>query len=124
MRELANLVERLSILYPNGTVDVHDLPEKYRSATVVAGAPARPSLAVVPATAVAEAADITTRLPNSGLDLKEHLTLIERDLIQQALEESDWVVGHAAKRLRMGRTTLVEKMRKFDLSREDQVSGL
>ncbi|MBX9604576.1 MAG: helix-turn-helix domain-containing protein, partial [Gammaproteobacteria bacterium] len=58
------------------------------------------------------------RLPRAGLDLKEHLTVIERDLILQALEETDWVVAHAAKKLCMGRTTLVEKMRKFDLARE------
>jgi sigma-54 dependent transcriptional regulator, flagellar regulatory protein len=71
------------------------------------------------------AADPTAlRLPRTGLDLKEHLTTIERELIQRALEESDWVVAHAAKRLHMGRTTLVEKMRKFELGRDDQVSGL
>jgi len=125
VRELANLVERLSILYPNGTVDVHDLPEKYRSAEVVSRVPARPAFAVVPEArpALAESA-APARLPRSGLDLKEHLTSIERDLIKQALDETDWVVAHAAKRLHMGRTTLVEKMRKFELLREDQVSGL
>ena len=118
VRELANLVERLSILYPNGVVDVHDLPEKYRSAQVVARAPSKPdaqpsSSGDVPAPPVTN-----PRLPRAGLDLKEHLTVIERDLIQQALDETDWVVAHAAKRLCMGRTTLVEKMRKFELARE------
>lgn len=119
MRELANLVERLSILYPNGVVDVHDLPEKYRSAQVVARAPTKPDNLphgggdVPPPAALAN-----PRLPRAGIDLKEHLTVIERDLILQALEETDWVVAHAAKKLCMGRTTLVEKMRKFDLVRE------
>ncbi len=124
VRELANLVERLSILYPNGVVDVHDLPEKYRSDEVVARAPSRPR-AAEPAAAPAPAeAEQVARLPRSGLDLKEHLSGIERDLIRQALDDTDWVVAHAAKRLQMGRTTLVEKMRKFELVREDQVSGL
>ena len=36
-------------------------------------------------------------------------------IIVQALDEAEGVVAHAAKRLGMGRTTLVEKMRKFDL---------
>jgi sigma-54 specific flagellar transcriptional regulator A len=123
VRELANLVERLSILYPNGVVDVHDLPEKYRSAEVVARVPMRSqpeSFGLLPGPELATAA----RLPHTGMDLKEHLTTIERDLIQQALDESEWVVAHAAKRLRMGRTTLVEKMRKFDLGREEQVPVL
>lgn len=122
VRELANLVERLSILYPNGTVDVHDLPEKYRSDEVVARAPSRSTLSVVPEPVAATEA--VAALPTSGIDLKEHLTSIERNLILQALEDSEWVVAHAAKRLHMGRTTLVEKMRKFDLNREEQVSGL
>ena len=124
VRELANLVERLSILYPNGAVDVHDLPEKYRSDDVVARAPAKSTLMAVPEVTAGGDDSAVARLPRSGLDLKEHLTSIERDLIQQALDDTDWVVAHAAKRLHMGRTTLFEKMRKFDLSREDQVSGL
>ena len=118
VRELANLVERLSILYPNGMVDVHDLPEKYRSAHVVARAPSKPEDASVAAEDTAPVAASNPRLPRAGLDLKEHLTVIERELITQALEDTDWVVAHAAKRLCMGRTTLVEKMRKFDLMRE------
>ena len=124
VRELANLVERLSILYPNGAIDVHDLPEKYRSADVVARAPVKSTLVAVPEVTAGGDDSAAARLPRSGLDLKEHLTSIERDLIQQALDDTEWVVAHAAKRLHMGRTTLVEKMRKFDLSREDQVSGL
>ena len=125
VRELANLVERLSILYPNGAVDVHDLPEKYRAADVVARVPVKLTMAAGESgpDAQSAAAPALVRLPRSGLDLKEHLTAIERDIIQQALDESDWVVAHAAKRLCMGRTTLVEKMRKFDLAREGQLTG-
>ncbi|MEX2482284.1 MAG: sigma-54 dependent transcriptional regulator [Gammaproteobacteria bacterium] len=117
VRELANLVERLSILYPNGIVEVHDLPEKYRSAEVIARLPAR-----APAEYAPRAAPPPTisHLRPGGLDLKEHLTKIERDLIRQALDICDWVVAHAAKELGMGRTTLVEKMRKLDLVRDDQ----
>jgi sigma-54 specific flagellar transcriptional regulator A len=60
-----------------------------------------------------------TRLPRTGLNLKEHLDSLEYSLIIQALDDSDWVVAHAAQRLRMGRTTLVEKMRKFDIQRAE-----
>jgi sigma-54 specific flagellar transcriptional regulator A len=38
-------------------------------------------------------------------------------MIKQALDETEWIVAHAAKRLKMGRTTLVEKMRKFKMHR-------
>jgi formate hydrogenlyase transcriptional activator len=45
----------------------------------------------------------------------------ERDHILRALEESDWVVGGkagAAARLGLKRTTLIDKMRRFGLSRD------
>jgi sigma-54 specific flagellar transcriptional regulator A len=118
VRELANLVERLAILYPNGVVDVHDLPEKYRSdddLTPLRVTEALPDVGEIP--------DAAARLPRAGLDLKEHLTQIETNLIVQALEEENWVVAHAARRLQMGRTTLVEKMRKLGLSRQDEMTG-
>jgi sigma-54 dependent transcriptional regulator, flagellar regulatory protein len=132
VRELANLVERLAILYPNAEVDVQDLPAKYRAPELVSQPPvADPDLAdaELPASLSAEVlAEVSTasmmgRLPRQGLDLKEHLNQLEHSLIQQALVESGWVVAHAAKRLQMGRTTLVEKMRKFGLQREDDASG-
>lgn len=111
VRELANLVERLIILYPGATVDVHDLPVKYRDTEAMkmsdhGGGVERSGPSVV-------------HLPRAGLDLKEHLTEIETQLIQQALEDTGWVVAHAAKRLQMGRTTLVEKMRKLGLQKND-----
>jgi len=118
VRELANLVERLAILYPSATVDVHDLPEKYRRDGYVMPLAHLPELA--PAALFADNAPV--RLPQSGIDLKEHMTQIESGLIIQALEEENWVVAHAAKRLQMGRTTLVEKMRKLGLGRQDEIT--
>ena len=59
-------------------------------------------------------------LPADGeLDLKEHLAQLESSLLLQALEQSDWVVAKAAKRLNLQRTTLVEKMRKYAIERPD-----
>ena len=51
------------------------------------------------------------------IDLKDHLARIEKDLIYAALEHSDWINAQAAKRLNLQRTTLVEKMRKYDIKR-------
>jgi len=123
VRELANLVERLAILMPNGTVDVHDLPEKY-----TANAKLPPPRATEPSPP-ATVADVTAhpislpRLPREGLDIKEHLNNLEYTLIKQALDEAGGVVAHAAERLRLRRTTLVEKLRKYGLSRADEASG-
>ncbi len=53
-------------------------------------------------------------LPEHDFDLKEHMANLEYSLIQQALKESEGVVAHAARRLNMRRTTLVEKLRKYE----------
>jgi len=117
VRELANLIERLSILYPNGVIDVHDIPEKYQAKEILDNLPKDDDVE----------SDLQLRmprLPKSGVDLKDHINSIESSLIKQALDESNGVVAHAAKRLNMGRTTLVEKMRKLGMQRKEAASGI
>jgi sigma-54 specific flagellar transcriptional regulator A len=55
-------------------------------------------------------------IPPTGLDLREHLGNIEKQLIRSALEQTDGTVAHAARLLKLQRTTLVEKLRKYELS--------
>jgi sigma-54 specific flagellar transcriptional regulator A len=55
-------------------------------------------------------------LPRGGIDLKDHLSAIEIGLIRKALVEADGTVAEAARLLRIRRTTLVEKLRKYRLS--------
>ena len=57
-------------------------------------------------------------LPEAGLDLKEHLAAIEAGLIRQAMERAGGVVAQAAELLRLRRTTLAEKLRKYGIERE------
>lgn len=129
VRELANLMERMTILHPYGMVEVSDLPKKVAphgrgivmevddsseanmdlTQSLGSGMPA-PELNNAP------------RLPREGLDLKQHLTEIEISLIEQALDECSGVVAHAANRLKIRRTTLVEKMRKYNIQRPEEVS--
>ena len=58
----------------------------------------------------------STELPSGGIDLKDHLCAIEIGLIRRALVEADGTVAEAARLLRIRRTTLVEKLRKYRLS--------
>ena len=55
----------------------------------------------------------------NGIDLKDYLSNLERQLIQQALDEAGGVVARAAEKLRIRRTTLVEKVRKYGLRDEE-----
>jgi sigma-54 specific flagellar transcriptional regulator A len=128
VRELANLMERLVIMFPYGVVDVRDLPEKYRGHLPQGAEPEdQPQLQPVysedllPGATAGDELPLA-RLPRDGIDLKEHLTSLELSLIQQALDDAGGVVAHAAKRLNMRRTTLVEKMRKYGLTRYSAAS--
>ena len=130
VRELTNLVERLAVLNPGGLVRLDDLPARYRAhvpagttpaplpevATVQASDDAAVPAAPVPAGPV-PAAD-PAALPEDGLDLREHIARIELQLIREALERSQGVVAHAAQLLGLRRTTLVEKLRKYGIERE------
>jgi sigma-54 specific flagellar transcriptional regulator A len=59
---------------------------------------------------------IDGRLPCGGIDLKDHLSAIEIGLIRKAMALADGTVAEAARLLRIRRTTLVEKLRKYRLS--------
>jgi sigma-54 specific flagellar transcriptional regulator A len=117
VRELANLIERLVIMFPQGVVDYRDLPAKFQM-DGVAPEP-MPMPRVRDDGAGQEGLVGLTTLPSGGIDLKEYLANLELSLIQQALEGADGVVAHAAERLCMRRTTLVEKMRKYGLQRAE-----
>jgi sigma-54 specific flagellar transcriptional regulator A len=57
-----------------------------------------------------------SELPEEGMELKQHLLRIERHLIQQALERAEGNVSKTARLLSLQRTTLIEKINKYDLS--------
>ncbi len=125
VRELANLVERLVIMYPYGIVDAGDLPEKYQSEAIVKESikleMADKTLTIDEFYPEETGSDIA-RLPREGMDLRKYLNDIECDLIKQALDEANGVVAHAANKLRLRRTTLVEKLRKYGLQKTDEVT--
>ena len=135
VRELSNLLERLSILYPNSSVDYLQLPEKLRNNVSLSennmgvnntGANNTASREVaciepfVEPLALREAsmpAPGYSHLPASGFDLKSYICDLEVHYIRQALEVANGVVAQAAKLLGLRRTTLVEKLRKYDIQR-------
>jgi sigma-54 specific flagellar transcriptional regulator A len=135
VRELSNLLERLAVLHPHAVVDAASLPKRY-CADLPADAAAdigRDFAAshdashgehghrAMPATGFDPSpmgAMSLSDLPAEGVNLKDHIEAIELALIRQALSHSGGVVAHAAKLLNTRRTTLVEKLRKYGLSRE------
>jgi sigma-54 dependent transcriptional regulator, flagellar regulatory protein len=146
IRELANLVERLSILCAGRVVQLADLPPNYRRSdsanvpvarcgdnpdsrafTAAAEKSELPSCGSEARSATASAdggseepwvAELAPvhALPGAGIDLRAHLLAIERTLIEQALKRSAGTVAHAARLLNLRRTTLVERLRKLELA--------
>lgn len=96
VRELQNLVERLVTLTEGEVIDAADLPEKFQQ-----GSPASP-----PA---------PEEFPVGSTDLNAAVQALERRLILQALERSNWVKSRAARLLHLNRTTLLEKMKKQNI---------
>jgi DNA-binding NtrC family response regulator len=100
IRELENLVERLAILKGSGTVEVIDLPERYKKVVVEA--------------------DMTqVEIPANGVDFNSAVDAYENALIMRALEKTGWNRNQAALLLRLNRTTLVEKIKKKGLRPPD-----
>ncbi len=124
VRELANLVERCAILAPDQPVELDDLPEKLQALVAEeerADAIGGDTGGTLPA-GLLGGAGTEFQLPALGnggsqVELKSLLEGLEMRLIRQALEETQGVVAQAAKMLGLRRTTLVEKMRKFQIDR-------
>ena len=132
VRELNNLIERLLVLYPGKQITGAELPAHLKAPrqskdledrSVEAG---NPQLDLLEQEDVTELFTVIEPLPTDGslsvvldepVDLKSKLADLERDFIIAALDQTDWVTAHAANWLKMQRTTLVEKMRKYEISR-------
>jgi sigma-54 specific flagellar transcriptional regulator A len=151
VRELGNLIERMSILCAGRMVTAADLPPRYRPRDFLPQPEADRVPAVLPQSALASAAPLPVppapvdaepemterealllledapaapgmKLPAEGLDLRAHIAAIEESLIRQALDRSNGIVAQAARLLGLRRTTLVEKLRKFDIGGVDETS--
>lgn len=121
LRELRNLIERLCILKTGQAVFAVDLPLEFQSGVVEQEAPLNigsssySHFRILPLSVSGTASTLTHIA--EPINLKQHLAEIERSLIISALEHSSWVIAHAAKLLTLRRTTLIEKMRRYDITR-------
>ena len=103
IRELENLVERISVLVESQEVELHDLPEYI---TQAGSSPQAPSV---------------NSVFDNGVGFSQAMEQYQRALISHALSETGWVKAKAAELLKMNRTTLVEKIKKMDLSPEPEM---
>jgi two-component system response regulator PilR (NtrC family) len=96
VRQLENAVERaIALLGSRKQIEVTDLPPDLQA---IAEEGAQPSL----------------ELPERGVDLPALVSEIEKDMISRALVRTENNKGAAARLLGLKRTTLVEKLKRFE----------
>ncbi len=124
VRELSNLVDHLSVMYPDERVFEADLPENVRGPVKQQVEEAPPTRDRLPNELLTDRSpeDTAPVLPRCGVDLADYLKTQEQSLILQSLSQAGGVVAKAAKLLGLRRTTLVEKMRKYGIEKEDGLS--
>lgn len=103
IRELENLVERLSVLVEGDTVSIADLP----GCMTGAGKDVNPVC--------------VTGVFQNNIGFNEAVDSYQKSLITHALNKTGWVKARAAEMLKMNRTTLVEKIKKMDIEPEDEM---
>lgn len=114
VRELQNLVERLAILYPEELITLDKLPERYQ------GIHSIPDTNFEPIPAAVTDSKMESELLSGKFDLKDYLTTLEKNLIYQALNNTNWVVTQAAESLCLRRTTLIQKIRRLNIQNKDK----
>ncbi|HEX9442701.1 MAG TPA: sigma-54 dependent transcriptional regulator [Candidatus Binatia bacterium] len=99
VRELENLMERLVVLNEDGAIRAKDVPAYLAEKR-----------------ALKNDLESKVALPSDGVDLDAFLKNLETDLMRQALARTGGNKSRAAELLRLNRTTLVERLRRQDMS--------
>lgn len=94
VRELENTVERMLIMRNGDTIPPDDLPKKVRRGR----SPQRECQVI--------------NLPDEGYSLEQ----LEREIVVEALERSNWNQSSAARFLRIPRHTLIYRMEKYSIT--------
>jgi DNA-binding NtrC family response regulator len=95
VRQLENAVERaVALSAGRREIDISDLPAEVQTPPATMNTP-------------------FVDFPDDGLDLPAYLAAIERDLINRSLDRTGGNRNRAAELLRIKRTTLVEKLKRF-----------
>lgn len=98
VRELQNLIEMLVVMKEEGEIDIEDLPPKISGWQKGNGT------------------NVTIDLTKEGINFNDHVSQLEKDLLLKALKMSGGVKNRAAKLLHLNRTTLVEKLKRLNIT--------
>ncbi len=103
IRELENLIERMTIIKSSGQINFEDLPKTYSKKRQ------------------AETDSAELSFPEGGVDFNNIVDDFENKIILQALQKTGWNKNQAAILLKLNRTTLIEKIKKKGLKKPEKV---
>ncbi len=107
IRELENMMERLTVLKKRGILSSEDLPQKISRRSIIP-----------------ELKEQFIRLSEDGIHLSREVEQYEKHLIMEALKKANGVTARAAQLLHLNRTTLVEKLKRKGVDPRSQVETL
>ncbi len=96
VRQLKNMIERLTILHPGRTVEVEDISEE-----------------------ASQALQRVSEPPSATSSLSEQVGLFEKRLVEETLRECGGNISKTARRLKVDRANLSRKIREMDLKNGD-----
>jgi transcriptional regulator with GAF, ATPase, and Fis domain len=120
VRELENIIERTVILKGKGVVKAADLPEKVQKWD---GKPhihtEDERLVISDNEAIEDESKVPVTISGSGINLNQIVEDFENKLILEALRKAEWNKAKAANLLGIKRTTLIEKLKKKGINKEE-----
>ncbi|MCL2669077.1 MAG: sigma-54 dependent transcriptional regulator [Syntrophaceae bacterium] len=122
VRELENLIEMLVVMKEEGEIGIPDLPPKLQRLQKEEGGidiTELPRNLLRLPEAEQQPSPRSVNLAAGNMNFNELVSQYEKELLLKAMRECNGVKNKAAKLLNLNRTTLVEKLKRFNLSDSD-----
>ena len=125
IRELSKFIQRISVLFPGESVGLNLIPQRMLPVglqhlvdqQVGEVDDDRPKMVGDDSyMEIVMSAKGLSAIGDSNLSLKETLNFLEKEMIRRVLDEVDGNVSMCARILKVQRTTLIERIRKYSLS--------
>ena len=118
VRELENIMEMLVVLNESGLITAKDIPEKYKHPYASEHAAEQKTGAEFKTNPAIDIDIDGDKIKDFGINLKKEMEKAEMDIINRAMKISGGVKEKAAKMLGLNRTTLIEKLKRYEKNKK------
>ncbi len=118
IREIENLIEMLVVLNESGLITNKDIPEKYFKSGANTENNQIEKKDIINNLTIPDIKGMQMSSEGCNFNLKDKIEEIEFEIIRKAMETSGGVKEKAARMLGLNRTTLIEKLKRYEKSRK------